>query len=847
MPLPGIPVTLQATSWKSDWGDSGLPAVEIGRGKGGSGDLSRGDESIGMNREPEMRPYDEGAGRGDSFHETPHLADYWQVVTRRLWLVLLIFGVTTASAIWAVSRQRTFHQASLSLQINDPMERSRGLTSGTRVSTREFFVDPIQSEIEVLRSAPIALEVIRSLGLQLAPVSPEIVRSDLMREIEVDPGARPGRYRLVYDSEPEGPRVRFESEEGEVLGNARVGQPLDAGFLRFVPRPPPGERRRFDLALLPPEQRIDEVRQNLSARPRENTNIIDVSYTSPDPVLAPSILNEAAEALRRQGARKVSVAAQRDVEFIEEQLDSARLQLGQSLDAIREFKESREFTDLSLQERNLVSQIERVTEDVEQLERQRSVLAHLARRTEGSAVEEVDLVSLLAELPEGANPQIRDLVDRIQERQEELRRLLTGRRVTRQHPQAQAFVTQIEVLMTELRDAVDANLRAVENRIEVLHGRLQELQEEKQRFPELESRLETLELQQDLDQETYQFLLSQLYQARIAEAAASPYVDVVDPAMGAAPVQPRGRINVLLGALLGLILGVGAAFFLEYLDRTVRTGADMEALLGIPALGIIPRLKRRAEEAEERSDFEPMLVALDPLDPAAEAYRNLRMNLAFASTEDEPIRSILFTSPGPGEGKSTTAINFAVMVAQQGKRVLLLDADLRRPTMHRALDILREPGLTNVLVGDAEVREAIRPNVLPNLDILPGGPFPPNPSELLSSKTMERLMGELRGKYAQIVIDSPPLLAVTDASVLSVHADGVVLVVRSGETEQRAAERAVEQLQRLGVRILGGVLNEVSAATTEESYYLQYHYGRDSGERKGLDRLREGLSKVRFR
>jgi capsular exopolysaccharide synthesis family protein len=195
-------------------------------------------------------------------------------------------------------------------------------------------------------------------------------------------------------------------------------------------------------------------------------------------------------------------------------------------------------------------------------------------------------------------------------------------------------------------------------------------------------------------------------------------------------------------------------------------------------------------------------------------------------------------------------VNFAVMLAQQGQRVLLIDSDLRRPSLHRSLDLLREPGLTNLLVGDATVREAVRPSVLPNLDVLPSGPFPPNPSELLNSKAMKRLLEEFEGRYSQVIVDSPPMLAVTDAAVLAQHTDGVVLVLRSGETEQRAAERAVDQLRRLTVRVFGAVLNEVATTTTEESYYLQYYYAyqprQEAPEEQGWAKLKKGLSRARF-
>jgi protein-tyrosine kinase len=225
------------------------------------------------------------------------------------------------------------------------------------------------------------------------------------------------------------------------------------------------------------------------------------------------------------------------------------------------------------------------------------------------------------------------------------------------------------------------------------------------------------------------------------------------------------------------------------------------------------------------------------------------MNLMFMSSDDDPIRTILFSSSGPYQDKPTTAVNFAVMLGQQGQRVLMIDSDLRHPSLHRALDLLREPGLTNLLIGDAEPRETVQPNVLPNLDFLPSGPFPPNPSELLNSKTMARLIEEFEGRYDQVIIDSPPVLDVTDAAILFVHTDGAVIVLRSGETEQRAAERSVDQLRRRGVRVFGAVLNAVSTVNPDESYYLQYYYSytpTGMATQSGWERLRDGISKVKF-
>ncbi len=795
-----------------------------------------------MEKDRNGQPYDDFESSGGGF--SPHLADYWQIISRRLWLVLLIFAVTTASAIWAVSRQRTQYQATISLQVNDPLQRTRALNPTARISGMEIFVDPIESEIQVLTSGNIALTVVDSLGLRLEPFSPDLVHSDLFQDAWVDPTAEEQELELSYDAA--GETVTLSQADGSMLVSGPVGVPMNAGFLRFTPRPPPGEEREYPVQILPVAAAVEGVRGRISAVPREYTNLIDVTFITNDPVMAPLILVQAAEALRRYGESKVSTAAKNEVVFIEQELGRARAQLQRSLEAIQNFKESQAFTSLTAQEQELVNEAQDLTGQEESLATQRGVLSDLVREMDRVGVGGMDLVAMQASLPDGINPQISQISKGIQDDQSELRALLQERRLTEDHPSAQAIRARIGEREQDLLEALQASLRVAESQLLSLQSHQEDLRARQRTYPQLENQLQTLELNQSTDQVTYEYLLSQLHQARIMEAAAEPYVDILDRPVGSTEIDPRGRLNILLGALLGLILGTGAAFFLEYLDRTIRTSADVESFLGIPALGIIPRLRRVAEMKDAgaaEGGSAPMVVALDPLDPAAEAYRNLRMNLTFRTAEGSGLRTVLFTSPGPSEGKSTTALNFSVMLAQQGQRVLLLDADLRRPSLHRALDVLREPGLTNILLGDAEAREAIRPSVLPNLDFLPSGPFPPNPSELLNSASMKRLLEVLEGKYAHVVLDSPPVLAVTDASVLGSYSDGVVMVLRSGETEQRAAERAVDQLKRIGVRIFGAVLNEVASSTPEESYYLQYYYSYRPEGKKGRSRLGGALSR----
>ena len=276
---------------------------------------------------------------------SPHISDYWHVMTRRLWLVLLIFGVTTASAIWAVSKQRTIYETGATLQINDPLEVTRQLTVPTRVSGMNIFVDPIESEIQVLASVQVARSVVNRLGMRLVPENPNLVRSDLFVDTWIAPEADDGVLDLVYDEQ--GTAAQIFDGIGNLVLEGPVGMDLDGGWLRLKLQLPPEESRRYRLVIHPVTAVQGEVQGRLVAAALQSTNIIRVSYRNADPILAPQILNGATVALQGFGEDRVRVQAERDLRFIEQRLDSALSQLQGSSRAIRSFKESARFTSLS--------------------------------------------------------------------------------------------------------------------------------------------------------------------------------------------------------------------------------------------------------------------------------------------------------------------------------------------------------------------------------------------------------------------------------------------------------------------------------------------------------------------
>ncbi|MFB3111563.1 MAG: CpsD/CapB family tyrosine-protein kinase, partial [Gemmatimonadales bacterium] len=229
-----------------------------------------------------------------------------------------------------------------------------------------------------------------------------------------------------------------------------------------------------------------------------------------------------------------------------------------------------------------------------------------------------------------------------------------------------------------------------------------------------------------------------------------------------------------------------------------------------------------------------------PDEPAVESYRALRTNVTFVGAE-KPLQFIAVTSPGPREGKSTTAINLALTLAQSGRRTIVVDGDLRRSTLHRAFGLVQEPGLTDMLVGGVSATEGIRPDVAERLDLLPSGSTPPNPSELLGSSAMDALIKKLRHDYEYVIMDTPPTLPVTDAAVVASSADATILVLRSGDTEETAAQRALSQLRRVRARIAGAVLNAVSQKKDPQYSYYSYSYRRGPPSRS---RIRAAASKV---
>lgn len=321
---------------------------------------------------------------------------------------------------------------------------------------------------------------------------------------------------------------------------------------------------------------------------------------------------------------------------------------------------------------------------------------------------------------------------------------------------------------------------------------------------------------------TLSSLVNNYQQIRLAEAQASNNLIVVKPAVvPQTPIRPRTTTNVLLAAVVGAMIAVGAAFLIEYLDDTVKSPDDVTRVSGLSTLGAIARLKDAGAQRQ-------LIAWSHTKAPESEAYRTLRTNIQFSSV-DKPIRTLIVTSSGPSEGKSTTSANLAIVMAQTGQKVILVDTDLRRPVLHKTFGVPNNVGITTALLAgdDVDLQAYLQPTEVDNLAIMTSGPIPPNPSELLGSQRMKHIVQRLGESADMVIFDTPPVLVVTDAAVLGRQVDGVLLVADAGGTREQALAQAVAELRKTGTNILGVAMNRLDSRSRGYYYYYYYYYYTD--------------------
>lgn len=616
---------------------------------------------------------------------------------------------------------------------------------------------------------------------------------------------------------------------------------------------------------LPLYESLRTLQSRMTITPIRDTDIIEVRVEAPDPAEAAIVANAIADVFYEQNLEATRGEVSEVRKFLEEQLKKVREDLARSEEALKEYKEREKLAALPTETQVLVQKLaefegfyKEAQTDLGTSQRRLEYLRRQLREQQESLPEQIAQVS---------SPLIHQLREEIA-KQEAIRANFIAQGVPEDHPKMVQVRRRIEEiksrLMAETRKLLaqelalanplafseelvdkilklEIDVKTYEARTRALKRVVDEYAQKLQTLPEKSLQLARLEREAKVQEKIYIMMMEKYEEARITEAGQIGNVRIVDRAEEPLyPIKPRKKLNLILAALVGLGLGVGVTFLLEYLDTSIKTFEEIERQLGLSVLGEIPNIwvnevdKKKLEKGWRSGDEVQQIIFrlithFEPKSHVSEAYRTLRTNIQFAKV-DYPLKTLLVTSSSPKEGKSTTVANIAITLAQMGSNVLLVDADLRRPVLHSIFELDQKPGLTEVLMGTKEIEEAIKPTEVGNLSLVPSGPIPPNPSELLGSQVMQRLIEELKEEYDYLLFDSPPVIAVTDAAVLSSVVDGVILVIQAGKVSREAVLRAKSLLDNVAARIIGVVLNNIKFERGH-SYYYYYRYYYDSDQK----------------
>ncbi len=647
-------------------------------------------------------------------------------------------------------------------------------------------------------------------------------------------------YQLTLDTQ-----TRILESDAITLATARaLGLDKDPAFMPANEKPAevlaaPTADPRQEAAL------IGFIHGGLQITQVAKTRILEIRFTNSDPQLAARVVNTLVNVYIEQNFKTRFESAMQTSDWLSKQLSDLQLKVEASQEKLVRYQ--REHGILGIDEKqNIVTQkldeLNRELTEAEADRIQKEARYRLIANGNAEMLSSLDSTSLLSKL----HAQELDLKTQI--------------------AQAEVHLGPAHPHILELNNQLRQVQKASQAEVDKLAGRIKgdyltaaqresmlraAMDQQKQQANTLnESAIEYTLLRRDVDsnRQLYEGLLQRLKEASVSAGLRSSNIRIVDPArVPLSPARPDRRRNVMLALAMGLVGGVVLAFVLESLDNTVRTPEQAQLLCGIPSLGIIPgsspesAIRRLApmartalpsreqvtkEKEEDRGAVE-LASHKRPRSDMAESYRALRTSILLSSSGAPP-KVILITSALPQEGKTTTSINTAIVLSQNGSRVLLVDADMRRPSVHRIFQIDSSVGLSTLLAGSSSFEEStLTSSEVPNLTILPAGPPPPQPAELLHSETMKRLLAQWREQYDHIVIDSPPALSVTDAVLLSVQADSVVLVIRAASTRKAALQRACDLLGQVNAQVMGFVMNgvDVNAADFDNCYYYGSKYG----------------------
>lgn len=724
--------------------------------------------------------------------EDSPLLHYLRVLKKRRWTVLATNAIIFTLAVIATLKTIPLYQASSEVAIFPETPNVLGFKNFEENSTDYQYDVALETQAAILRSDALAMQVIQVMRLDENPKftsSPRRRTGDLAEDASLPPDA---------------------GSTTALLGRFHGG---------------------LGIQLIP------------------NSRLVQISYTDSDPRLATEIVNTLVRTFTEQNFKTRYEAATQTSDWLNTEIDDLRLKVQTSEEKLVRYQKDHSILGVDEKQNIVTAKLDELNRELAAAEMDR-----IQKEATYKLVSTGDPSAFIKPQREGEQ----SMMGKLREKQADLdtQRAQLSTQFGAGYPKVAEIDNQLKQIDKEitgekarLRDQSRDEYLAALQRENLLITAFNGQKQEANKLNESAIEYSVLKRDAEANRQLYQDLLQRLKEAGVSAGLRSSNIRVVDVArIPTGPIKPNVPRNIQFGLLLGLACGIGLAFTLESLDTSIRTIEEISAVSTLPTLGTIPiqgslngSLRKRLKTAsvELESTESALITYTRPRSEAAEAYRSLRTSILLSSYGAPP-KVILVTSAVPQEGKTTVSANSALVLAQRGGRVLLVDADLRRPGIDRIFGFRSPAGLSTLISGAQKFEEVAIPFAdCPNLTILPAGPIPPQPAELLGSSVMKDYIARWRDEFDHVVIDSPPCLSVTDPVVLSPEADRVILVARSGRTTKIVLRRACDLLTQVNARVMGIVLNGLNTRSTEGYYY----YGGRYSDRY-YDESQETISKV---
>lgn len=796
------------------------------------------DQSIDVERSPARFRNEVGYGY-EGENQGSHLLDYWRIVRKHIWLII---GVTllipTLIAIVLIRKPDVYEsQARIQVDLENTNPLLGGMSKNSSVILNGENSDPayFNTQLQILIGPGLLRRVAKNLDLQH--------NQDFLRDYSTRDGSMWTNIRSIFG---------FKSKADPKAPSNTVQVSPSAGTADELAE---AEKLSEYVEDLQESLRVEPVKESrLTVR---ETRLIDITYRHTDPRLAAKIVNTIAETFVTQNRDKKTETSSNTGSYLDKRIAELQAANRAKEEELINYAKNHQILSLDANQNTVVERLEGLNKQllIAENERKLAEAAYKASLQPGAA-------EALAEGADNNVPSVTRITTEAEIKLAELRQKRAELLVenTEKWPAVREVDKQIATIEKQLSETKSRATRVVTTNLATRYRQALATEEALRKAYD-QQRAETLTqneaavnyriIQQEI--ETNKTLLDGLLQRTkendVVMAGTPNNIRVVDYAIPPKKaVSPRRTLIVGVTFLLSLACGIGLAFFVEYFDDTVRSSEDIENFLRLPSVAVIPQIgtakpkRLRALSAKDGAlaagngiaSHELLLSDMDQRSPIAEAYRHLRTSILL-STAGRPPRTLLITSSVPTEGKTTTAVNTAISLAQTGAKVLVIDADMRRPRIHSIFNLSNSVGLSSLLAreaSDGEISEAVQRHEQSGLFVLTAGPVPPNPAELIGSEQMIKLIGAVTPNFTHIVIDSPPVAAFTDGVLIAAMVEGVLLVVHSGKSSRKVVARARRLLLDVGGRIIGVVLNRAAGSGSNSyyysGYYSHYHYEPES-------------------